>query len=305
MKAILTIPMAWRVLLSLILASFAHSASACDLRLDVGNVLVGGGGLYDPLADTQETAVVDVVVSRDDTVEDCDFALVVRPVVPIANGTEWLLRQGTDSLRFTLARDASAAQILRPVAAATSNNVLVGQIPAGSTETRLQLFALIAPGQLVPPGDYQTPIELELSSTSIASERLEVSIGATVRGSASISIVDGSASRILDFEELEQDERLGTQVSVRSNVVYFLSINSENGGRLKREGATGSNDYDFVDYTAFIDHQVLTSLSQLSMLGPFSEQDETHDTQFQIGSVERKRAGTYSDFVTIEVRLIN
>lgn len=294
-----------RLLSVLLLGSIAHSANACQFSVMASNILIGGGGTYDPLSENLETAVLDILIARPETDIDCEFALSVKPINPSADGTFWFMTKGLEDLAFTLARDQGAANILRPNTGAVASNTINGIIPKGALETRIQLFALMEPGQLVAPGSYEIPIELQLASPAAATVREQLSIGTSVRSSAAISIVGGASSQVLDFEELEEFERLGTRLNVTSNAVYFLTLRSEHGGRLRREGSVGSNDYDFIDYTAYIDSQAVGDLEQQPLLGPFGSSEGEHDAQFEIGSVARKRAGTYSDFVTIEVRLIN
>jgi len=178
---------------------------------------------------------------------------------------------------------------------------------AADAEALLSYRWFIPRGQSATPGAYGDSIELRLfeASTSNTVDTKTLQLTATVGSTLSINLagadVTSPYNHSMDFGALAQGAHRTIEIGVRSNQSYRLSFESAKAGVL---GLDGSGNWT-VPYEATLAGSPLV-LTSSTTAGPFSPTDASGtNRQFRvtIGEVTGRRAGTYSDEITIRVEV--
>ncbi len=166
----------------------------------------------------------------------------------------------------------------------------------------------IGRGRMVPPGSYRDTVRLRLyeaGTTNLLDDRdltFEAQVPSLVQANLAGAGVTAPYSYTMDFGTLEQGERRTVRIDVSVNMDYRITVTSENRGVLKgprrRSGGSWTVPYEVVLDGSRLD----LSAGSDRLARPFpSDGRARHSFTVTIGEVVDRRAGTYSDIITIEV----
>lgn len=279
--------LAWTAL-ALSLASGPAAAQgrndACDnvvIRMNQVTSMV-----YDPADDAPRA--VEVELSNDGPGQRMDCAL--NSVVLSQTTPQPLAFVGEAGVLHT-------QQVRDPLFAYRQQNFELSQSALRALENGAPLrIGLVEPntGQFAPPGRYVLPFNVEVNGVAAASAELVIDVLPRV-----LAFGKSRTVTTLDFGELETGETKQSVVLVKTNAQLRVYAVSDNGGELKHETLP---DAPGVPYTAYIDGQLL-DLSSGAMqeleARPGLGDPQVSKLLVQIGDVNVRWAGTYSDVLTL------
>lgn len=295
---------------ALLLLFSMRAAVACSLDVDVANngYWIGGSGRgYDVFDAGTSYQPLTIQVHMLDSA--CAFYLTATPGV-IA-GNDGLLSGPGASIHYTVYRDASGSQALRPVPVATQAEVLAGSVSQGASLATFQVTYSVAPQQIVPPGDYTGQITVSAYEGAVGSGILrtqqQVPITVHVASTTDISFSqgafdEGQTSTTVPFGVMHQGDIRGATLHARSNAGYRILLRSDNGSAMRNLDASDSSA---VLYDCFIDGSPIP-LGKSDVVGTTSSTmtdplGRAHRIDFLIKSIDQATAGDYKDVVTITV----
>jgi spore coat protein U-like protein len=234
----------------------------------------------------------------------CQIAVALKSDSP----GERELRGPAGALVYSIREDSANGITL----ANTDRPAANGTLKASLSDRDAVAFPLVLrlpAEQTVPAGQYNDTVTAylyDLSNLRQLDRRtftpsVRVDARADVSVSASTPGFDiASTFTTLDLGELRTGERAQAFVTVRSTSDYELSLASDNGARLRREGGG-----ETIDYQASLDGSSVqltkTARTVERGRGPTARDGRSYRLEVRIGSVDRKRAGTYSDRIRIRV----
>ncbi len=290
------------LLLPLVLAVGAGRAEAqCASGRTVGNNFVASG-TYDPFNATDVFDAYTIQV-RNNSGATCSYGLVFhRNSLPATMGgavTYAVTNSGGTSVMSTTPQNAVA-----PVWLPVTN------VPAGATVT-VTYYVSIARGQVVGPATRSDPINIWMyalnGSGQLVLPRLHsdnLTVRYTTPTSISTNVAGGGTATTVDFGEIVAGAVRSVNIEARSNVNYQLRATSLNLGtmRLLPPYNTWSIAYTATLSAAPLDLSTVTG----TVVGPLTatpSAGRTHPLGVTIGSVSGKRAGTYTDEITIRIEV--
>ncbi|VVT22370.1 conserved exported hypothetical protein [Sphingomonas sp. EC-HK361] len=279
-------------------ASAARLATGCRLRIDSNgsNWMIQG---YDPFASNQSTATFDVMFFNEGDGE-CRF----RPVF-MTDGTPFGLQADTGRrVGYTLL-DTWGSYDATPLGGRTIARITNRPVVVSPGAQQLVRYVLnVAAGEIPGDGIYSQRLIMEADQTDgtpIASRQFLVGIqvipSATMRLAGAFRRNGGQAD--VDLGELQQGVApVPLALQVQSTRGYRLGLRSQNGGKLRLAGT----DW-WVPYDVQIDGRTatLTGDSSLSFGRGGGLRADTLPVVFRVGDVDGKRAGVYSDVLTVSV----
>jgi hypothetical protein len=304
MKTLISATLAAAAALASASPAWAQSASIasradCALRIESGatNWIIQG---YDPFATNVPIATYDVVFNNEGGAA-CTF----DPVFTVDQEPFGLTLDGrAGRVPYTLLDEFSNSNATptsgRTIARVTKRPVVVQ--PHSQQLVRFQ-FAVNEDG-LVNDGLYSQRVMLEAEEKGrgeILASRLFV-LGVNVLPSAVLGLSGqyrrNGGQALVDLGELAEGvAQVPLQMTVASTRAYRLEFVSKNNGQLKMADASWS-----VPYQLMIGESTLSLASTASYQS--SGTDPTRDSlpmHFVIGSVAGKRAGLYSDLITVSI----
>lgn len=190
---------------------------------------------------------------------------------------------------------------------------------SGQGRESRELFIVLDPRQgrtLLGPGTYTGDLTLSLYGFDDQSEYLldqqTVSVvvevptqaGISVAGSSGGSFRQGRRYHVMDFGDLETGESQDAYIWIWSNVNFSIAFASSNRGVMQHEEyEQGGREYQ-VDYVARFNGSQLGLDSPLALLdgaGPTEPNGRAYQFTVQIGDVQNKIAGPYSDTVEVSI----
>lgn len=292
------------VLLLLPIALFAvgqRAEAQCASGRLVGSNFVASG-TYDPFSATDVFDAFTFQV-RNNTSTTCSYGLVFhRNSLPATMGgavTYDVTNAGGTSVMSTTAQN-QVAPVWLPVTSVPANSIVT-----------VTYYVSIARGQVVGPATRSDPIEVWLyalnSGGSLVLPRLHrdnLTIRYTTPTSISTNVAGGGSATTVDFGELVAGAARSVNIEARSNVNYQLRATSLNLGVMQ---LPPPYDTWSVGYAATLDgSSVALSAATGTTIGPSTptpSAGRTHPLAVTIGSVAGKRAGTYSDEITIRIEV--
>ncbi|NIJ21593.1 hypothetical protein FHS95_003296 [Sphingomonas naasensis] len=277
----------------------AAARSDCALRIDGGatNWIIQG---YDPFASSEPIAIYEAVFNNEG-----GAACVFDPVFVVSQETFGLSHDGGQGrVNYTLLDQFSNSNATptsgRTIGRATQRPIVVR--PHSQQLVRFQ-FAVDEDG-LVADGLYSQRVTLIAEKRGqgemLASRSLV--LGVNVLPSAVLGLSGqyrrNGGQALVDLGELSEGvAQIPLQVTVASTRAYRLEFASKNNGLLKMADADWS-----VPYQLMVGESTLSLASTANYSS--SGTDPTRDAlpmRFVIGSVAGKRAGLYSDLITVSI----
>lgn len=189
-------------------------------------------------------------------------------------------------------------------------------VPDGAEPPSIIVKTLILPGQVAPPGAYETELDLRLVSAAddLLAEALAVPVSIDIASRSQVILAGTSGAfdpqssvAFVDFGTLESGEARNLFVTVRANASTRITVESANGGLLAYdpgEGAAPAPSVPGVLYDVDLDG-IASDLSEplvISRTPSLTAAGTAYPFVITIGDVSGLFAGTYRDDILIEVR---
>jgi len=273
--------------------------SECRLRIDTNpsSWIIRG---YDPFGNSASSGTFDLIFTNDGDAE-CVFSPVF-----VLDGEPFGLSAGNGRRTQYGIVDLFAGANATPLAGrtqrrATRRNVVV----APRSQEVVQFQLVVDERSITRDGLHDQRVTIEAESSDglpMAAEQLVLGLdvlpSATLGLSGAYRVNNGRA--MVDLGELQEGiAQVPLQLRVQSTGRYKLTLESHNNGRLQLPGTQW-----FVPYGLAIDGQSIElaggSGEYLSPTGQGLRRDSL-PIRFRIGDVSDRRAGTYSDVISISV----
>jgi hypothetical protein len=287
--------------LLLLLAFGGRAEAQCAAGRMVGNNFIASGS-YDPFSATDVFDAFTIQI-RNNSGATCSYGLVFhRTSLPATMGGAVIY--AVTNAGGTSVMSTTAANVNAPVWLPLLN------VPAGATVTATY-YVSIARGQVVGPATRSDPIEVWLyglnSGGSIVQPRLHrdnLTVRYTTPTSISTNVAGGGSTTTVDFGELVAGASRSVNIEARSNVNYQLRATSLNLGVMRLPAPYNAWS---VGYAATLGGAAL-GLGTVTgtVLGPSTPTPaagRSHPLAVTVGTVADKRAGTYTDEVTIRIEV--
>lgn len=287
------------VLLSATLSD--RAAAQCASGRTVGNNFVASG-TYDPFSATDVFDAFTIQI-RNNSGATCSYGLVFHNnTLPATLGG--VVTYSVTNASGTSVMSTTAQNQVAPVWLPITN------VPAGAIVTATY-YVSIARGQVVGPATRQDALNIWLyglnSSGQLVLPRLHsdnLTVRYTTPTSISTNIAGGGQATTVDFGELVAGASRSVNIEARSNVNYQLRATSLNLGVMR---LPAPYDTWSIPYTATLSSSALSlgtpTGTVLGPLTPTPSAGRTHPLAVTIGSVAGKRAGTYSDEITVRIEV--
>jgi hypothetical protein len=289
--------MKYRVLSLVILmgACAGSSAQACSISAQLGSAAQIA---YDPFSPSPASAEL-VIALRNASSEACDAQLFLAPVdgATLLRSGQYVLRYGDQQYRGSATRSGEFGPYRV-------------QVPANGSET-LRIPLMIEPSQVVPRGDYVSdlslhattasgePLTLDLPTIAFRAEvlsRILMNIAGTTAPAAARGRM---APPAIDFGTIAQGATERVFLNVWANSSVSISIRSENGGELRREGVDPVMPVRY--QTSFDGQPISLSAPHLAQrTPPLNIDGANYELAFTLLDSGRL-AGVYRDTVTVTV----
>jgi hypothetical protein len=158
---------------------------------------------------------------------------------------------------------------------------------------------------MLSPGSYSQPVELRLQAASSGeglaaapSQTGLITIACRVAEHLGVNIAGGGTSTTIDFGVLAQGQTRRVVIQTRSNRTFSLKVTSANGGALAMAEPYAQWR---IPYRMELDGR---ESAPPATIGPYAAtvlSGNNVEASFTIGDVSGKRAGLYTDCVTIEI----
>ena len=279
-------------------ATAAVHNEGCQLRIDTAstNWIIRG---YDPFSDSQPVGSYDLLFVNEGDGE-CRFF----PMFGTDQSSFGLRSDFGTPVPYTLI-DQTDGYDATPLGGRTLrriNNPPVVVPPRGQQMVRYILN--IDPDRLVGDGLFSQTLLVEAQQANGASlAQRQMTVGIDVLPSAVMGLA-GAFTRVkgradVDLGQLTEGlAEVPLRLNVQSTRAFRLAIESQNAGKLRLAGTQWS-----VPYQILIDGRVATANSERGYVSDNrpGRRTATLPIGFVIGDVSQKRAGVYSDVVTISV----
>lgn len=301
MRALLAVLAAAMVML--VLTANPAAAQCTAGRINGSGFLASG--TYDPFAASDSAISYTVQVRNTSATAFCDYGLVFRsPTLPAQMGTS------PNLITYTISSSSGGSNLIITTAAAVAPALWIPVLNvARNTNVTVTYWVNVPRGQVVPPGTYNDPINIwlyALNGSGVAvTPRLHndtLTVRRTVPTSISVNIAGGGTTTTLDYGALTTGEVRSVNIEARSNVNYQLQATALNLGNLTLAPPYSSWT---IPYTATLGGSSL-NLTTTTTLGPFGTTvyaGTAHALAATVGTVGTKRAGIYSDEITIVIQV--
>lgn len=275
------------------------SAAQCLIRINAAPAswIIQG---YDPFGGSSLEGTFGLTIVNEGTAE-CRFS----PVFEVQQPSFGLTKNGTGKPIGYALLNLTDTQDVTPRALRTTRRLSSGEMVLQPKESRSILYKLVAdPDDIRNAGTFTQDVTIEAQDNRFRSlGGTSIVLGLTVLPSARIGLAgayimsDGQA--VVDLGELRAGVApVPLQLRVSSTGEYDVSVTSANSGRLR----LGASEW-FVPYTVALGGKSLNLTGAGTASGPPSSglRRDSLPIQFVIGDVSDRRAGTYSDIVSISV----
>lgn len=259
-------------------------------------------GTYDPFSATDVFDAFTIQL-RNNSGATCSYGLVFhRASLPATMGgavTYAITNAGAASVKSTTAQN-QVAPVWLPVL----------NVAAGATVT-VTYYVRIARGQVVGPATRQDALNIWMyalnAGGNLVLPRLHsdtLTVRYTTPTSISTNVAGGGSATTVDFGELVAGAVRNVNIEARSNVNYQLRATSQNLGVMRLPVPYNSWS---IGYTATLGGTALALTAATgTVIGPSTPTPaagRTHALGVTIGSVAGKRAGTYTDDITVRIEV--
>jgi hypothetical protein len=252
----------------------------------------------DPVAEYNPFDPVDHVRSYTVTVENissqtCAYELAFQPL-------------GAGSVDFQIRSAAGGVLAGTGIDPAIAARLSTGDLEPDQSYV-LEFVSIIPAGQMLAPGNYEQPFSLSLAGFAGAPppagtppvDTAPLTLSCLVQQYLGVNIAGAGTATTIDFGELDQGENQRVVIEARSNLDFRLEAFSSNGGALAMEAPYQQWR---IAYTMSLNGSAVTLPAQIGPFGETTIAGHALEVMFTIGDVSAKRAGLYTDEITIEIR---
>jgi len=304
----------WKIRIAVALTAAAVGATpaaACSLSIaEVTSTTWTGnrGQGYDVFDTRRQAQAVTFRVRSPDG--GCQFFSTVAPVS--TEGGNGRLRGGVKSLQYSVSKDASGSQPLKPLTQAVDAETFAATAASGGGMVSFQ-FALALPSQqVVPPGQYRDDLEISAYEGTLANpilrDRRRVAVIVPVPAVAELSFSEGGSfdpnfgSFTVNFRSLRAGMQQVVRLKARSNAGYRINFRSINGVLRHID----PSDDSVVPYTMTIDGATVplrrnVPTQAILNSGATGPEGRQHIIDFIIGDIGNASAGDYNDTIDLTV----
>lgn len=292
--------LAWLLALVLPHAASAQTqpVSGCRLRIEaaVSNWTIRG---YDPFGAAPATDEFDITFVNDGT-EQCRF----RPSFD-TDQQPFGLDQGTGPRLVYSLLNRTGGEDVTPRAGRTLASPARPLVVVGPNKTQTVRFGLaVVTDNLVADGTFTQNLRLDAEEEDggVAASR-QLTVGLDVKPAALVglagSFVRSEGRALVDLGELKEGiAPVPLSLNVRSTRGFTISFESQNGGALKLQGTEWA-----IPYSIVVDDRVLALGATADFISASSTElgRRSIPLRFSIGNTAQKRAGLYSDVITVTI----
>lgn len=272
--------------------------AGCALRIESAssNWVIRG---FDPFSSNEPVATHDVMFVNEGSGE-CRF----RPIFQLDQGPFGLRADTGKPIPYVLVNETDGYDSTPRAGRSTRRNNDPLVTIKGNSQELIRFTFNVDASSLPGDGLFTQNLMLEAESTDGAAfATRQLIVGIDVQPSAVMSLA-GSFTRVngqadIDLGELvEGVAKVPLQLNVRSTRAYRLGLESQNGGKLRLAGTEWS-----VPYQVIIDDRVarLGSTRGYVSEGKPGRRADALPIAFRIGDASQKRAGVYSDVLTVTI----
>lgn len=221
-----------------------------------------------------------------------------------------------ESLRYTLENISPTGTLKEFGDHAGSNEFLGTAINLNQSKTLTGVFKMPAQESSFGSGHYQDVVNVTVyayksDSNNRRGMTKQLVINVQKRVNIALSIVPeggsfnpGSTQAVLDFGNMTTGQELGSDLIIKSNIGYRISMSSQNNGQFKHQTASSFIPYSF--YLSGAVRNLAGSAQNPAILVYKSTASipagDRYNMRVRVGNIENKPFGTYSDYVTITVQ---
>ncbi len=271
---------------------------------------IGAGSGYNSFDPTDRAQSVTLSVTK--TNGSCSYFITASP----GNSSNYNARQlfGPNRLTYNLYPLANSTVVLGDLPGATASQTIVGTL-SGGTSTNNHTYQFDIPvQQIVAAGSYSDTVQFKLYQGDIngntLAQMVNVTHSASVPSVAELSLVATggafdvtSVSRALNFGTLSQGQTLATDLLVRGNNGFDVTMQSLNGGVMALSPAL---DTSTVPYTLTVNGAGASLAGAGTTVATVGSATTLSGNRFPIqvtiGAISGgASAGTYTDSITVTV----
>jgi hypothetical protein len=227
-----------------------------------------------------------------------------RAVVPFALEATNELRANNGALVLRSGSDELEASI-RKRSGGNSNGAVLVQLDDNGTEANNQLVVFLEPGQAVTAGTYTAAVTMKPLSQSaerrsgVAAQTFTIAV--TVAPTIGLAAASGM---LIDLGNIVVGRAAPESVRFRAyaNIDYTLNFKTDHGLRLRRSYAEAEPNIPYV--LLFNNGRLTQNGSRQSFSNPGTVGYREHSLNAEVPAMTLKPAGTYSDFVTVEITAV-
>jgi hypothetical protein len=254
---------------------------------------------YDPFGGSIPEGTFGITFMNEGT-DDCRFTPAFELMQP-----PFGLSTGTGKPVGYALLSMADSQDVTPRAGRSPNRPAQKPVDLGPHESHTLLYKLVAdPDDIAEAGIFTQNITVEARDSLFRSlGGTQLVLGLTVLPSARIGLAGAYSMEkghaVVDLGELREGiAAVPLQLRVNSTGRYELTLASANAGRLR----LGQTDW-YVPYTMVVGGTSVNLTGERTVAGPTNNgmRRDALPIQFQIGDVADRRAGTYSDVISITV----
>jgi hypothetical protein len=222
----------------------------------------------------------------------CRYRIAARDTAP-----------GSD-FSFQIASADGGVLIASDGAIAAETGISSRELATGETQ-RLELVYSLPEGQFLSPGQFRKDIELALVDAAVAEhggdalDTASLPLLCVVEDHLGVNIAGAGVATTVDFGELAGGDSRRIVIEARANRSFLLEIESLNGGVLVMEPPYQEwrIEYDVDLNGRSLKLPFKTGTYERGGIG-----GQSFPLEFRIGDVDDKRAGLYTDEITVTIR---
>jgi len=262
---------------------------ACAGRIVAGPDPAADYNPFDPVDHSRQYTITVENISA----QDCTYELAFEPL-------------GAASFDFQIRSEAGAVLAGTGIDPAIAARLSTG-ILAPDQSYSLDYVAIIPAGQMLAPANYDQPLTLTLAGFAGGppppgtppSDTGQLTLACLVQQHLGVNIAGAGTATTIDFGELDEGENQRVVIEARSNLDFRLEAFSANGGALAMQAPYQQWR---IPYTVSLNGGVVALPAQIGPFGETTIAGHALEVMVTIGDVSAKRAGLYTDEITIEIR---
>lgn len=292
-------------------AATLGGAGAAQAECDLTSVRVISDGVvlrYDPFDQDDARGEIQVRLASNDGCANARIEMAVTPDIDsIGPSGSLQARDGANGVTVQLTSQMGPARIVTDPSNAFNSPAPAGRLSASGVLTGPGLRVAASYGQVVPPGRYRaraTLLTRALDAEGDATATIETPFYVEIEVQPSFRLAAGVEQQRLFLGELTPGaESQPMTFNAYSNVGYDLKVRSDHQWRMTLDGSNAADAPSVPYRVAISNRQVRRNSDETSVLrfDQPSKGRRSHELKATALPFESGRAGSYRDFITIEI----